>query len=101
MWMFEMTDTPFKDKAHDMSLDRSICQGARPEMSPWTPDFYKNVYKKCVDADPDKRPDSYELLFKIRSWNEDSSREYIPALERARNMLNAHRAKLLEKPAHT
>ena len=95
-----MEDTPFKHKAHDMSLAQSICRGARPELSPWAPEFYRIVYKRCVDPDPEKRPTAYKLAFDIGLWNQDSKGEYIPALERARNMLKSHRAKLTEKPAH-
>src|SRR5690242_8125683 len=87
MWMFEMEDTPFKHKAHDLSLAQSICQGARPELSPWAPEFYRSAYKKCVDPDPDKRPSADQLAFYINQWNQDRDGEYIPALERARNML--------------
>jgi len=98
--MFEMEDTPFKNRAHDLSLAQSICQGARPELSPWAPEFYRIVYKRCVDPDPDKRPSVHNLAFNIDQWNQDRNGEYIPALERARNMLKNHRAKLTEKPAH-
>jgi len=98
--MFEMGDTPFKHKAHDMSLAQNICQGARPELSPWAPEFYRIVYKRCVDPDPDKRPSANKLAFDINQWNQDRNGEYIPALERARNLLKNHRAKLTEKPAH-
>ena len=84
--MFEMEDTPFKNRAHDLSLAQSICQGARPELSPWAPEFYRIVYKRCVDPDPDKRPPAYDLAFMIEQWNQDHDREYIPALESARNI---------------
>ena len=94
-----MIDVPFKNSAHNITLARNICQGARPELSPWAPEFYRIVYKRCVDPDPDKRPSAYELAFDINLWNQDRD-GYISALERARNMLKSHRAKLTEKPAH-
>ena len=46
-------------------IRQSICQGARPELSSQTPEFYRNVYKKCVDPEPDKRPSAYEPAFDI------------------------------------
>ena len=52
-------------------IRQSICQGARPELSPQAPEFYRNVYKKCVDPEPDKRPSAYEPAFDICLWNED------------------------------
>jgi len=99
--MLEMIDVPFKNSAHNITLARNICQGARPEMSPWTPDFYAGVYKECVDADPDKRPSAYKLFSTISKWNEDRDQEYIPSLERARVALKINRANFAEKPAHS
>jgi serine/threonine protein kinase len=55
---------PFHDKKHDLSLALAICNGFRPEFGKGTPEFYKKLAYKCMDANSNERPTA-EGLYKI------------------------------------
>src|SRR5205814_8881423 len=52
---------PFYKRRHNTSLALEICNGLRPEFGKGTPDIYKKLAYRCVDANPNQRPDASEL----------------------------------------
>ncbi len=59
---------PFYDKSHDYSLSLAICNGLRPEFGKRTPEFYKKLAYRCMNADPNQRPTVGELYDILRFW---------------------------------
>ncbi|CAI2174893.1 4204_t:CDS:2 [Funneliformis geosporum] len=47
---------PFHNRKHDMTLALDICNGLRPEFGKGTPEFFKKLAYKCMDAIPIQRP---------------------------------------------
>ncbi|GBC09624.1 hypothetical protein RclHR1_00900010 [Rhizophagus clarus] len=47
----------------------SICDGLRPDFGKGTPEIYKSLANKCMDANPEKRPTTIELFNIISYWN--------------------------------
>src|SRR6266540_6661353 len=68
MWEFTSGIPPFDDKAHDLQLSISICNGERPNIIENTPQCYVNLMKKCWDEDPLKRPNASEIMNIIENW---------------------------------
>src|SRR5437016_6280264 len=52
---------PFYNKKHNLSLALAICNGLRPEFGKGTPEFYKKLAYKCMDANSNERPTAREL----------------------------------------
>ena len=61
---------PFNDKAHGHGLMLKICEGLRPAFSNNTPKIYIELAYKCMDADPDNRPTTEEILKIIAFWKD-------------------------------
>ncbi|GBC30796.2 kinase-like domain-containing protein [Rhizophagus irregularis DAOM 181602=DAOM 197198] len=59
---------PFYDKKHDLSLALAICNGLRPEFGKGTPEFYKKLAYKCMNANSNERPTAKELFDMIEFW---------------------------------
>jgi len=61
---------PFYNIPHDENLARKICEeGLRPEINKdITPRIYFNLAKRCLDADPSKRPTFEELEGILEFW---------------------------------
>jgi len=59
---------PFYDKKHDWSLSLAICEGLCPEFGKGTPEFYKGLAYRCMDANPDQRPTASELNDILHFW---------------------------------
>ncbi|RGB27950.1 kinase-like domain-containing protein [Rhizophagus diaphanus] len=68
MWEFTSGIPPFNNRAHDLQLCLSICEGERPEIINNTPQCYVNLMKQCWDENPLKRPSSEEVLNTIKEW---------------------------------
>ncbi|GBC31090.1 kinase-like domain-containing protein [Rhizophagus irregularis DAOM 181602=DAOM 197198] len=68
MWEFTSGIPPFNDRAHDIQLSLSICEGERPEIIETTPQCYVDLMKKCWDEDPLKRPSSKEVSKIFNEW---------------------------------
>ncbi|RGB37994.1 kinase-like domain-containing protein, partial [Rhizophagus diaphanus] len=68
MWEFTSGIPPFNNRAHDIQLSLSICEGERPEIIENTPQCYVDLMKKCWDEDPLKRPSSKEVTKIILNW---------------------------------
>ncbi|CAI2178854.1 18372_t:CDS:2, partial [Funneliformis geosporum] len=52
---------PFYNRKHDVSLTLDVCNGLRPEFGKRTPEFYKKLAYRCMNANPNQRPSSDEL----------------------------------------
>src|SRR5438034_6484344 len=61
---------PFYNKKHDLSLTLTICNGLRPEFGKGTPEFYKKLAYKCMDANSNERPTAQELRDIFSFWYE-------------------------------
>src|ERR1041384_5023913 len=59
---------PFYHKKHDLNLALDICNGLRPEFGNGTPEIYKKLAYRCVDANPDQRPTVDELYDVLDFW---------------------------------
>ena len=70
---------PFYNKKHNLSLALAICNGLRPEFGKGTPEFYKKLAYKCMDANLNERPTVEELekilRFYYRSINGNNDEE--------------------------
>ncbi|RGB24290.1 kinase-like domain-containing protein [Rhizophagus diaphanus] len=52
---------PFYNNKHDLSLALAICNGLRPKFGKGTPEFFKKLAYKCMNANPNERPTTEEL----------------------------------------
>ena len=52
---------PFYKRKHDASLALKICNGLRPEFGKGTPETYKKLAYRCMNANPIQRPTANEL----------------------------------------
>ena len=73
---------PFYKRKHNTSLALEICNGLRPEFGKGTPEFYKKLAHRCMNADPSQRPTASELFDTFYFWydsiyskNEESYQE--------------------------
>ena len=60
---------PFHKRKHDISLTIEICNGLRPEFGKGTPEVYKKLAHRCMNADPNQRPTADELYDIFNFWN--------------------------------
>ncbi|POG65119.1 kinase-like domain-containing protein [Rhizophagus irregularis DAOM 181602=DAOM 197198] len=73
---------PFYNKKYDLNLALAICNGLRPEFGKGTPEYYKKLAYKCMDANPNERPTTKELFNIFFFWydsivgNKDNNEEY-------------------------
>ena len=59
---------PFYKRKHDVSLALEICNGLRPEFGKGTPEIYKKLAHRCMNANPNQRPTAYELEKILYFW---------------------------------
>jgi len=59
---------PFYDRKHDSNLALDICNGLRPEFGEKTPEIYKTLAHKCMNANPKQRPKADELEKILSFW---------------------------------
>jgi serine/threonine protein kinase len=52
---------PFYKRKHDINLALEICNGIRPEFGKGTPEIYKKLAYKCMNANSNQRPTAEEL----------------------------------------
>ncbi len=62
---------PYHDMAHEDLLALKICQGFRPKFNIKVPQLIEDIVKKCVDADPLKRPTAEYLKGTFYQWYYD------------------------------
>ncbi|EXX60799.1 hypothetical protein RirG_176600 [Rhizophagus irregularis DAOM 197198w] len=77
MWEFTSGIPPFNNKAHDVELILSICEGDHPEIIKNTPKCYIDLMKKCWDSDPSKRPNIVIIENTISEWLRSINEYYI------------------------
>jgi serine/threonine protein kinase len=59
---------PFHKRKHDAILALEICNGLRPEFGNGTPEFYKKLAYKCMNANSNQRPTAKELHDIMNYW---------------------------------
>jgi serine/threonine protein kinase len=59
---------PFYNRKHDTGLALKICNGLRPEFGKGTPEIYKKLAYKCMNANSNQRPTAEELRSIISYW---------------------------------
>ncbi|EXX66395.1 Pkh1p [Rhizophagus irregularis DAOM 197198w] len=59
---------PFYNKKHNLNLALAICNGLRPEFGKGTPEFYKKLAYKCMNANSNERLTAEELFDIIEFW---------------------------------
>ncbi|POG77168.1 kinase-like domain-containing protein [Rhizophagus irregularis DAOM 181602=DAOM 197198] len=52
---------PFHERKHDTTLALDICNGLRPNFGKGTPEIYKKLAYKCMNANSNQRPTASEL----------------------------------------
>src|SRR5436190_9759475 len=60
---------PFHKRKHDISLALDICNGLRPEFGKGTPEIYKKLAYKCMNANQNQRPTAFELCDIFKFWH--------------------------------
>ncbi|GBC01610.1 hypothetical protein RclHR1_04260010 [Rhizophagus clarus] len=59
---------PFYNRKHDTILALEICNGLRPEFGKGTPEIYKKLAHRCMNANPNQRPTANELYEILKCW---------------------------------
>jgi serine/threonine protein kinase len=59
---------PFYKRKHDAILALEICNGLRPEFGKGTPEIYKRLAYRCMNANPNQRPVVGELYVTLNFW---------------------------------
>ncbi|EXX58411.1 kinase-like domain-containing protein [Rhizophagus irregularis DAOM 181602=DAOM 197198] len=90
MWEFTSGISPFNDRAYDVQLSISICEGERPEIIENTPQCYIDLMKKCWDGDLLKRPSTSEVLNVIKRWI------YLPSEMEIKNISEELKSNIME-----
>src|SRR5581483_8597465 len=72
---------PFHKRKHDTSLALDICNGLRPEFGKGTPEIYKKLAHRCMNADPSQRPTANELHDIFRFWVDSIYHKYEESLQ--------------------
>ncbi|CAG8455885.1 1325_t:CDS:2, partial [Acaulospora colombiana] len=68
MWTLPAGVRPFCDRAHDVKLAQSICDGLCPEVVDGTPEVYAELMSRCLDRDPTNRPNVSEICDILERW---------------------------------
>ncbi|GBB84563.1 hypothetical protein RclHR1_11120007 [Rhizophagus clarus] len=66
---------PFHNRKHDTSLALDICNGLRPEFGKGTPEIYKKLAHRCMNAIPNQRPTISELYEILECWRYNECNE--------------------------
>ncbi|CAB5190431.1 unnamed protein product [Rhizophagus irregularis] len=61
---------PFYKRRHDANLASEICNGIRPEFGRGTPEVYKKLAYKCMNANSNQRPTANELHELLYFWRD-------------------------------
>ncbi|RGB27749.1 hypothetical protein C1646_377941 [Rhizophagus diaphanus] len=61
---------PYYNRIHDSNLATDICIGLRPEFGKGTPEIYKELAYKCMNANSIERPKTDELYQILNFWND-------------------------------
>ncbi|CAB4443324.1 unnamed protein product [Rhizophagus irregularis] len=66
---------PFYSRKHDISLVLEICNGIRPEFGKGTPEIYKKLAYRCMNAIPNQRPTADKLYDILEFWYDEYYQE--------------------------
>ncbi|KAF0539132.1 kinase-like protein [Gigaspora margarita] len=69
LWEISSGKLPFKD-IEDQERIQSIVRGTREVLVEDAPIEYEELYKQCLDHDPDKRPDIKSVLNQLNNMVE-------------------------------
>ena len=69
MTEFSSGKPPFHKRKHDDRLSLAICNGLRPVFGKGTPEIYKKLAHRCMNANPDQRPTGKELCEIFNFWH--------------------------------
>jgi len=69
MTEFSSGKPPFHKRKHDTSLALEICNGLRSEFGKGTPEIYKKLAYKCMNANSNQRPAAIELYVILELCN--------------------------------
>src|SRR5579859_4905035 len=62
--------SPFYNKKHNGNLALAICNGLRPEFGKGTPEIYKKLAHRCMNAYPNQRPTAGQLHEILHFWKD-------------------------------
>src|SRR5437762_3474948 len=82
MTEFSSGKPPFHKRKHDTSLALEICNGLRPEFGKGTPEIYKKLAYRCMNANPNQRPTANELYDILYFWYNSYNLEFYQERER-------------------
>jgi serine/threonine protein kinase len=82
MWELASGDNPFSGYNHDAFLIRKIVDGLRPKYVIRTPKCYHELMQKCLDADPEKRPTTRDLLNELHTFTTTLKKQQFEAADR-------------------
>ncbi|GBC04284.1 hypothetical protein RclHR1_00560011 [Rhizophagus clarus] len=66
-WELSSGKKPFSDEEYDSLLAVKIVEGLRERTVVYTPEIYSNLYTRCWDGNPDKRPTIQEIIMILES----------------------------------
>ncbi|PKC07033.1 kinase-like protein [Rhizophagus irregularis] len=77
MYVIATGKQPFSDRAHDLYLALDICEdGIRPKIKEQeAPRCYIDLMEKCLDANPDNRPNAIEIQESFKLFKEQQQYE--------------------------
>jgi len=83
MWEISSGKKAFHETVHDKELALRIFNGLRPAFTDDTPQFYKDLMRKCWNADPTERPSAEEIYELFNGWTTCPSQEIKEQLDKA------------------
>src|SRR6185295_4233667 len=75
MWEHTTGKKPFHDRPHNYFLISDILNGARPQITDDTPEFYAKLMKRCWDHNPENRPTAGEIRVSLLEYYYDLTEE--------------------------
>lgn len=69
MWEVVMGQRSYDGQNFDIDLSIKICRGERPKFDSSIPKDYVELAMRCMDSDPEKRPNGYHISKQLSEWN--------------------------------
>ncbi|RGB42315.1 hypothetical protein C1646_810057 [Rhizophagus diaphanus] len=79
---------PYHNLNHDNNLAINICKGLRPRFNIKVPQLIVHLIKRCLDANPLKRPIAKEINNILRRWENGSNEELQAQIKEADKINN-------------
>ncbi|RIB10446.1 kinase-like domain-containing protein [Gigaspora rosea] len=100
MIMWELTSgcRPFCNRAYDVDLALSICDGSRPEITEDTPRFWAILMQKCWCSEPLERPSIGEIYSEINYRYRTVNKIFIESENKRQELLKS--GKFIAKHTH-